>query len=377
MDIVAESGKRWIKISTVTESRLLFDLAKAGWERDSEGSDDSDEGTVSENELGQGRINLPSSSDAESEVEIVRLARDLQRASQATFVDYEHPEIVFLLPRLPKHGHSPEIDRILAKVKATGAKIHCGPIELPDLALDDLFQRMIASDIDDPSAELNIDCTILLALVSDLSHCSAADLLQRPDAPQYHPVINRQIAGEEERALLPHALYPVLKDRQLVCTREAAKRMREIVDTMGTATEKARTGIFIGGEHAEESLSEDGHRTPSTGNALADLSVHTTPSLTLPIKVVESQMSSLSRTLPAAATSVGSKLSTLNKSVFFYGWAENITTITSNRAIATEIEQTIIDLKKNNEEHRHLKGPRLWLCDTARSLVGKEKNRKN
>lgn len=62
--------------------------------------------------------------------------------------------------------------------------------------------------------------------------------------------------------------------------------------------------------------------------------------------------------------------------VFLYGWAENLTTITSNRVVATEIEQKIIEIKKRGgQEQARLKGPRLWVCDIARSLVGKEKGR--
>ena len=376
VDIVAKNGKQWIKVSTVTESRLIFDLAKAGWERDSEASD-GDDGTSLEYSPAKKSASSALDSDAEDEVEIVRLSQDLRRASQATYVDYEHPEIVFFLPRLPKDSNSPEIDRILAKVKATGAKIRCGPIEPPDLVAQDLFRRMIISDTNSPTATLNIDCTVLLALVSDLSHCSALELLQRPDASQYHPVIKKQIAGEEQEALLPRMLYPVLEGRCLVCTEEAAKRMRDIVSIMGTAAEKSRTNILMGAENTKESTLSNGDCVPLALKALQKWSIHATPLLRLPIKTVNSQPSLHSSTLPTPAIEVSSKLSVLNKSVFLYGWAEGITTITSNKVVAMEIEQMIIDIKKRDgEDQRYLKGPRLWVCDTARSLVGKEKGRK-
>lgn len=375
VDIVAENGKQWIKVSTVTESRLLFDLAKAGWERDSEVSA-SDEGSSFGDSSTQKSVVSASDAGAEDEVEIVRLAHDLHKASQATYVDYEHPEIVFLLPRLPKDSTSAEIDRILTKVKVTGAKVRCGPIKPLHISLQDFLRRMVISNTG-LTPTLNIDCTILLALVSDLSHCSASDLLQRSDAPQYHPVIRKQIAGEEQEALLPQVLYPILDDRHLVCTQEAAKRMREIVSTMGTVAERARTDIFIGKEGTEESTRSNEGRTAVAAKALQELSIHATPSLRLPIEIVDSQPSFNASSLPTAAAEVGSKLSALNRSVFFYGWAEDITTITSNKVVATEIEQMIIDLKKRDAgDQEKLKGPKLWICDTARSLVGKEKGRK-
>ena len=47
MDFVARSGEEWVKVSTVTETRLLFERAKAGWEdgASSSGSEDGEEET--------------------------------------------------------------------------------------------------------------------------------------------------------------------------------------------------------------------------------------------------------------------------------------------------------------------------------------------
>ena len=375
VDIVAEGGKQWIKVSTVTESRLLFDLAKAGWEQDSDESTSDDTLSVLDNS--SKTANGLHAHDAEDEIEIVRLAYDLQKASQATYVEYEHPKVVFVLPRLPPEGASPETSKILIRLKATGAELRCGPVRTSGGPLDDLFRQMILDDTGNLSETLNIDCTILLALVSDLSHCSASDLLGRSDASEYHPVIKRQIAGEEDESLLPKVLYPILQGRRLVCTREAAKRMQDIVNTMGTTTEAARTRIFIGTEMGDN---EQGGKDPSTAATtitLEDLSIHLTPSMRLPIDIVDFSPQFNSTKLPKAAKIVSQHLSLLNKSVFLYGWAEDITTITSNRAVSAEIEHTILELKKRNgDEFTHLKGPKVWMCDTARSLVGKEKGRK-
>ena len=375
MDLVSEGGKQWIKVSTVTESRLLFDLAKAGWEQDSEESASDDTSSVLDDSSKV--ANGVHAHATEDEIEIVRLAYDLQKAAQATYVEYEHPKVVFVLPRLPPEGASPETSKILTRLKATGAELRCGPVRTSEVPLDDIFRQMILDDTGKLSETLNIDCTILLALVSDLSHCSASDLLGRSDASEYHPVIKRQIAGEEDESLLPKVLYPILHGRRLVCTREATKRMQDIVNTMGTTTEAARTRIFIGTGMSEN---EHGGKDPSmapTTITLEDLSIHPTPPLRLPIDIVDLPPHTNSTNLPKAAELVSQHLSLLNKSVFLYGWAENITTITSNRAVAAEIEHTIIELKKRNgDDFTRLKGPKVWMCDTARSLVGKEKGRK-
>lgn len=34
VDIVADDGEEWVKVSTISESRLLFEMAKKGWEGD-------------------------------------------------------------------------------------------------------------------------------------------------------------------------------------------------------------------------------------------------------------------------------------------------------------------------------------------------------
>lgn len=46
VDIVADDGEEWVKVSTMSESRLLFEMAKKGWERDSEDECMSDEGVM-------------------------------------------------------------------------------------------------------------------------------------------------------------------------------------------------------------------------------------------------------------------------------------------------------------------------------------------
>jgi hypothetical protein len=50
-----------------------------------------------------------------------------------------------------------------------------------------------------------------------------------------------------------------------------------------------------------------------------------------------------------------------------------LTTISSNRTIDKQIEATVEDNRKGDDG---LEGPDVWICDTARSLVGKDKDRK-
>ena len=173
--------------------------------------------------------------------------------------------------------------------------------------------------------------------------------------------------------------------------------MREIVDTMGTEDELARARILLG---EEEFI---GKPPGFLREALRERSSHLLPeSLLLPIHVVipETDVVTIAPTGPYVqdqptvhATSPekdhfpskiadrlvqSMHLSTINKSVFLYGWRQSLTTITSNRVVATGIEKHInqildeMDLGDVSYEG-DFEPPKMWVCETARSLVGKEK----
>lgn len=214
---------------------------------------------------------------------------------------------------------------------------------------------------------VNVDCTILLALVSDLSHYDTKQILREAEARtpgrMLKSVIIQQMEREVEEQLLQAVLYPLLRGHDLVCTKEAAVRMREVVSTIGTAAEKERTAILMGDLNltTQEQLREK----------LSALSTYTAPAqLSLPIKTVQAEIS-LSR-LPHVAEKVvdhfsKTDTSSVTRSVFLYGWQENITTISSNRVVAKAIEGVI------HEQDTDDGGPDVYLVSTARSLVGKEK----
>jgi hypothetical protein len=105
-----------------------------------------------------------------------------------------------------------------------------------------------------------------------------------------------------------------------------------------------------------------------------DLSDYTVPrEWKLPISAVESRTviaAALdSGDLPPVARKVGAQLTEINRSVFLYGWARGHVTLSSNRTAVKMIEALV------EGEENEPTGPRVWVCGTARSLVGKEKAR--
>ena len=82
-----------------------------------------------------------------------------------------------------------------------------------------VLKQLTADRFESFSEVLNIDCTILLAFASDLSH-------GRVEPEDWHnKAISRQIEMENNEQLLPSSLLPACGSREMVCTREAAVRM--------------------------------------------------------------------------------------------------------------------------------------------------------
>ena len=371
VDIVARNGEEWMKVSTITEGRLVFEIAKAQWEAadsSSSGVEEYESTTMDGKLDGQNK----SSQDKEAvldRIELVKIADDLLRASNAHRVHYKHPQVRIVLPKISSEPPG-ELLPVLARIRSTGAILDLGPQDARPQSLELLktktFPRLLPSPHPPLTDTLNIDCTILLALVSDLSHTA-----NHPILPGYNMAITRQIELETREHLLPSSLWPAMEHKDLVCTQEAATRMMEIVDTIGMPKERSRADLLLV-SGAEE---RDGEELRT---AFAKYSDHSIPSTwRLPIRVVPS-MTAISDirqaigdgSLPHVAEQVAEQLTDINRSVFMYGWMQGLTTVSSNRTVAKEIENIVEKVGGG------AMGPEIWLREPARSLLGKEKERR-
>ena len=362
VDIVANDGMEWVKVSTLSENRLLFEMAKKGWERDSEEewSDDNDgpsRRTVLRN------FDRGDDEDDDDELELIKLARDLRKAANAVRVKYKHPRIRVVLFKI-QEGHVPEIDDIVNEMRSYHMEVVCQN-SLPATGGTVGLAHLLPQPFKKFTPTLNVDCTLLLAMVSDLSHIKGI-----APSPSFHRAIIRQIEVEREQPLLPTELWPAMAGHELVCTNEAATRMCEIVETIGTDAEKSRMTMLMGYPPYDRS------ERISLIERFQKLSDYRVPvDWKIPIKTVNAQpvIDAGKDRLPAVANEVSQGLSDINHSVFMYGWVTDMTTISSNRTIDKQIEVTI---EKNRQGDDDLEGPIIWICDTARSLVGKDKDRK-
>lgn len=181
----------------------------------------------------------------------------------------------------------------------------------------------------------------------------------------HHRFLIKQMEMESKDQLLPSIVWPACGTRKLVCTREAVVRAQEIVDTIGTNTEKQRMELLFDSNH--ESMRD------KLAEEFQKLSEYSIPlDWQLPISVVDVDIPTIVSELPLVAKDVSNVLTGVNQSVFLYGWASGLTTISSNRVVAKEIEATI----EANRGSVDVQGPEIWLSPMARSLVGKEKQRR-
>jgi hypothetical protein len=345
VDVVAEDGAEWIKISSTTEKRILFDLARAGWVEETSSDEES---------------NRSDDDDAE-DGSLIKLAEVLSKISKSTRVRYRNPKVRLLLPRV-KRGSIKQVDKLLGKIEALGIEVQTSEIASDTPSISRVLQRMAVDPYSRFSDTLNIDCTALLAFVSDISHGTVA-----PE-DWHHHAISRQIEMEKEDQLLPSSVWPACGSRPLVSTREAITRMNEIVDLIGTESEKKRRDCLIDMENSTVAWSREDRL-----NMFQELSAYAVPrEWILPITQVESE-SAKQDNLPSVARKVAPCLSTINESVFLYGWATGRTTISSNRGVKKTIEMAVENNRVDDDEV----GPDIWLFPTARSLVGKEKLKRN
>lgn len=339
VDIVSDGGRIWTKISSLTNRRLLFDLAKQGWESDS--SDQDDDFSVQE--------------PIDRDVPLLKAAKDLSEASKMFRIRTKQPSVRLILPRV-EPDMIPEVDKILDDCRRCGVQVLCGRSLDPPSTLDEALSTMAPDPITAFSETLNIDCTILLALVSDFSHAKVSK------EAWFHAELQRQVEIEHDENVLDSLLYPALGSHDLVCTKEAVKTMREIVETLGTPSEKARTAILMGDDKTkpQEQLVQE----------MAELSVYAVPECwQLPVRIVDRNEDRCQAQLPSGADLVSESMTDINKSVFMYGWATGRTTITSNRTAVKQLENDLEKLEGLEDEVL----PKVWVCPTSRSLVGKEK----
>ena len=383
LDAVVDDGEEWLRIISTGEKRLLQDMAAAGWDWDDEG-DERDDG---------GKRFADSVEEAEEidegEVPLVRLVKQLVRTARAKPHICKIPRVHVLLTRIDE-GKDPQIDRLLHDVRQLGGQdvavvVDCANSEFlvasPPADQDALVNLLPRGSWSTASVS-NLDTTILIGLVADVCHANIEV------KPWFNKIVRAHIADElKSGSNLERHVYPFLRGKKLVTTRESAGRFWKLVNTMGSQSEIERARLLVPELPGENPPSLDADEKPNPSpprpahaNLVAEwqgLSKHSTPpDLQLPVIVAEKPFNMdaeiASGHLPAAAREIAveAKLTDLNAAVFLYGWANGYATVTANNEVKKKIIRALErEIVERREVMEHITDPHIAVVGSGRALA--------
>ncbi|KAI1659769.1 hypothetical protein F4813DRAFT_323835 [Daldinia decipiens] len=341
IDVIADGGHSWYKISSMTNKRLLFDLAKeAIFCGDSDDDEDSDIGVV------QDYTDIP----------LVKLARNLADTAKGHRIQTKNPSTFLILPRI-KEGENPEVDKVLEACRQLGVNTLCSDALPPAPPLSgSLLHIMAPSPKANFTEVLNIDTSLLVALASDFSHTKVTK------QPWFSHSHNDHADLESEQSMLS-LVYPMIGNHKLVCTREAAETFFHIVNTLATESEKARAYLILGPD-AEKSQVQ-------RVKELQSLSIHEVPeNLQFPIDIVDTNENDCQTRFTELIKKKLDGVLNPGRSVFSYGWASGLTTLTCNSVFIKQLEKDLEQLPTLGG----LPWPSIWAFSTSRPFVGVPKD---
>ncbi|KAK0630986.1 hypothetical protein B0T17DRAFT_458243, partial [Bombardia bombarda] len=363
VDAVVDSGATWLKFVSISPKTLAYQVVTEGWESEAEADEDD----------GQEDGGLGNTEFADS-------VRKIILAAQWNHCHHLH----LVLPGL-REGESVEVDRMLAYVRAkmgggVAVTVSCAGSSFltdPPPAVEDAIAALAADrdplvgdDCGRITETVNLDPSAIVSLITDLHHGPVAG---QPVAQQ--EIISRSVLDHEtdsnelvsRQDILASVLYPALRGKMLVCTRFAARYVRQLVEAIATSSEEARAaGLILPALEPTAQKSEEEIR-----RELEKWSNIPIPSdLHLPVRIVddisldEVEPLILAGKLPEMALGVANDLSQLNRSVYLFGWANRITTVTGHRGIERQIRLSLATHWKPDEKnerppdiwHRHLGG---------------------
>ncbi|KAI2629529.1 hypothetical protein GGR54DRAFT_266851 [Hypoxylon sp. NC1633] len=335
VDVIADGGHSWYKVSSMTNKRVLFDLAKEAIYCGE--SDDEDDESFTQDY---------------SDIPLLKLARNLAHAARGHRIQTKSPSTFLVLPRINEGEHA-EVDKVLEACRKLGVNLLCSDALSPAPPLsDDLLHIIAPSPKANFSEVLNIDTSLLVALASDFSHSEVAKQLWFKHSHNDHADL------ENEQSMLS-LVYPVIGNHRLVCAKEAAETLFHIAATLATDSEKARADLIL--------RSDTGKSQEQRVNELQQLSIHQVPPyLQLPIKIVDMNENNCQ---DCFTDPVKKKLETVlnpGRSVFSYGWASGLTTMTCNSVVIKQLEKDLEQLPTLGD----LSWPSIWAFPTSRPFVG-------
>ncbi|KAM0561298.1 hypothetical protein ACHAPJ_003177 [Fusarium lateritium] len=311
---VVQGGREWIAVKAINRDRLARQMNDCGW-----GWGDHDLGDKVDQ-------------DEWEDTPLAKYVRRLVTAARMNRHEYQFPRIRLILSSLSR-GEK-ELDILLYQLEHMDPLVeviiedqNSAFVTTPSPPLDVAIDNLVGDELASLTSTINLDHTILIDIISDLTHLNLE--------PQPWQLRTTRAQIEEENAheggLMARVLYPVLAGRKLVCTREAAAHFHDILQTVGTDTERERGRLLV----------PEGDKTPDMPSdtirqRFQELSVHSLPDdVQLPVTIIDESwgMEAIEDavakgTLPQVAQDVAysSAFKSSKLSIFLYGWAAGLTT---------------------------------------------------
>ncbi|KPM40309.1 hypothetical protein AK830_g6220 [Neonectria ditissima] len=354
---VVDGGRGWLAVKTVQRDRLARQLGDCGW-------------AWGEHSLGD-RVD----EDEWDDVPLAKYVRRLVAAARANRHEYHFPTIRLVLSSLSRADD--EIDVFLDQLVHMDPFVrvileyHDGPfMSTAPPPLDVAINNLVGDELEDLTPTLNLDHTVLIDLISDLTH-----VLLEPQpwqAQDTRTQIEQENRHRHEGGLMAPTIYPILANRRLMCTSEAAEHFHNVLKTVGTETERERGRLLVPWDDETRSMS-----TPDIQARFQELSIHPLPdNVEVPVNICPESWDApaiaravSSGVLPQVALDVAehSAFKSSKLSIFMYGWAAGVATVTSNKEVRRQVGTLV-------KEHAHSEsdaGPFIWPVHVTRNLLAK------
>ncbi|KIM41640.1 hypothetical protein M413DRAFT_152949 [Hebeloma cylindrosporum] len=173
VDVVADNGLRWIRVNTVKNSRMVSEFR----EIDSYLTDSEDE-----TEEDWNSIERPSLAQTEFDNSVLRMGRSLLKAAKDNPIEgtTRIPRVTLRLTRLDPDltnddgtAPDPRIRQTLDVLREMGVDVELGErsdSELPEVPISSAEASSLSSLPFVPTSNINLDLSVLIALISDLTH---------------------------------------------------------------------------------------------------------------------------------------------------------------------------------------------------------------
>ncbi|KAJ8083187.1 hypothetical protein PM082_009056 [Marasmius tenuissimus] len=178
VDVVADHRRRWIRVNTIKNSRILAEFREIDsylTESEGDSSDPEDEDyrpTLAQKEFDNSVLRMGRSLVAAAKANPLRLPTSRNSIDTVTEIV---PKVTLRLTRLDPEGepNDSRIAQTIQGLKDMGIQVELGerqPFEVPEV--EPSSQPSPADLLFEPTSRINLDLSALIALVSDLTHAN-------------------------------------------------------------------------------------------------------------------------------------------------------------------------------------------------------------